>query len=127
MNIYGAINMTLAKESLLLIVICMTDLLSTMVLLSNGQAVEGNPIMAYYLNYGIGAFVAVKLVLIFFPVYIAEWGMQYKPQFVRTVLRATIGLYIGLYLLVVLALNVSNANVDGKPIYLPPTWVTNSK
>lgn len=130
MNTRGMDTMTLAKESLLLIGICVADLASTLLLLSSGGAVEGNPIMAFYLKYGIGAFVMAKLTLVFLPIFIAEWGKQYRPRFVRKVLRATIGLYVGMYLIVFLAANVSfisKAMASGGPLYLPPPTVTSSK
>lgn len=112
--------MTLTRESLLLIAICTADLASTLLLLSGGTAVEGNPLMSYYLRYGIGAFVMVKLSLVFLPIFIAEWGKQYRPRFVRTMLRATIAAYVGMYLLVFLTVNLVPAMADGKPIHLPP-------
>lgn len=111
--------MTLTRESLLLIAICTADLASTVLLLNSGGAVEGNPLMSFYLRYGIGTFVMVKLSLVFLPVFIAEWGKQYKPRFVRTMLRATIAAYVGMYVLVFLTVNLAPA-AAGQPIYLPP-------
>ena len=122
--------MTLAKESLLLIGICVADLASTLLLMNNSGAIEGNPLMAYYLRYGIGTFVMVKLSLVFLPIFIAEWGKQYNPRFVRKMLRATIGVYLGMYLIVFLVVNVSvigKAIVSGGPLYLPPPVITNAK
>jgi len=103
----GIPDMTLTKESLLLIGICTVDLASTLLLLNKGGATEGNPLMSFYLRYGIGTFVMVKLTLIFLPIFIAEWGKQYRPRFVRFMLRATIAAYVGAYLLVFLAVNVT--------------------
>lgn len=99
--------MTLTKESLVLISICTLDLASTLLLLNAGSAVEGNPLMAYYLKYGIGTFVMVKLTLIFLPVFIAEWSKQYRPQFVRFMLRAAIGVYVGIYAFLFLTVNLA--------------------
>ena len=115
----GTTDMTLTRESLLLIAICTADLASTVLLLNSGGAVEGNPLMSFYLRYGIGTFVMVKLSLVFLPVFIAEWGKQYKPRFVRTMLRATIAAYVGMYVLVFLTVNLAPA-AAGQPIYLPP-------
>lgn len=124
----GANEMTLTRESLLLIGICTADLASTLLLLNGGGAVEGNPLMSYYLRYGIGAFVMVKLSLVFLPIFIAEWGKQYKPRFVRVMLRATIGTYVGMYLLVFLVVNIAPAASSGKPMYVPAqTHKTNSR
>lgn len=98
--------MTLTKESIFLIGICMADLASTLLLISSGGAVEGNPLMGFYLRYGIGTFVMVKLTLMFLPIFITEWGKQYKPRFVRLMLRATIAAYLGVYIAVFLTVNV---------------------
>lgn len=112
--------MTLTRESLLLIGICIADLASTLLLLQAGVAREGNPLMSYYLRHGIGVFVMVKLSLVFFPIFIAEWCKQYKPKFVRFMLRATIAAYLGAYLLVFLGVNNFWRASEGEPIYLPP-------
>ena len=114
-------EMTFTRESLFLIGICTADLISTLLLIGAGGAAEGNPLMGFYLRYGIGTFVMVKLSLIVFPIFIAEWGKQYRPRFVRSMLRATIAVYLGLYLLVFLAANVGGAFASERPIYLPPT------
>lgn len=98
--------MTLTKESLFLIGICTFDLASTLMLLNSGGAMEGNPLMSFYLRYGIGTFVLVKLALIFLPIFVAEWGKQYRPRFVRIMLRATIATYLGIYLIAFLTINV---------------------
>lgn len=120
MNTSRVDDMTLTKESLLLIGICTADLASTLLLLNSGGAVEGNPLMSFYLRYGIGAFVMVKLSLVFLPIFIAEWGKQYKPKFVRWMLRATIATYLGMYLVVFLTVNVGRVLASGEPMYLPP-------
>jgi hypothetical protein len=108
MSIARKTTMTLTKESIFLIGICTADLASTLLLISSGGALEGNPLMAFYLRYGIGTFVMVKLSLVFLPIFIAEWGKQYKPKFVRFMLRATIATYLGMYIAVFLAVNVGN-------------------
>ena len=101
--------MTLTRESMLLIGIAILDLAVTLLLLGADVASEGNPLMAYYLQYGIGTFVMVKLSLIFFPIIIAEWSKQYKPRFVRFMLRAAIATYLGVYVVLFLSINVGGA------------------
>lgn len=112
--------MTLTRESIFLIGICTADLISTLFLVGGGTAAEGNPLMAFYLKYGLGAFVLVKLSLIFLPIFIAEWGKRYRPRFVRNMLRATIALYLAMYLLVFVGINVAGAFGLDKPANLPP-------
>jgi hypothetical protein len=82
------------------------DLASTLFLLHTNAAWEGNPLMSYYLRYGVGTFVLMKLSLIFLPVFIAEWSRQYRPRFVRFMLRAAIATYAGTYLMLFLTINV---------------------
>lgn len=100
-------GMTLTRESLILITICTLDLASTLLLLNAGSAIEGNPLMAYYLKQGIGTFVMVKLTLIFLPIFVAEWSKQYRPKFVRLMLRTAIAAYVGTYVLLFLAVNIT--------------------
>lgn len=112
--------MTLTRESLLLIGICTADLASTLFLLQNGIAREGNPLMSYYLKHGIGTFVMIKLSLVFLPIFIAEWCKQFKPRFVRFMLRATIAVYVGSYLLVMITVNNGRVASAGEPLYFSP-------
>ncbi len=98
--------MTLTRESMVLIALCVVDLASTLILLRTDCAREGNPIMAFYLRYGVGTFVLMKLTLIFLPVFIAEWSKQYRPRFVRFMLRAAILTYAGVYVVLFLTINV---------------------
>lgn len=98
--------MKLTRESLVLIAICVVDLASTLFMLRVHGAREGNPLMAFYLRYGVGTFVLMKLTLIFLPVFVAEWSKQYRPRFVRFMLRAAIATYAGVYLMLFLTINV---------------------
>ena len=98
--------MSLTKESQVLIIICLVDLLSTLALLSHGRALEGNPLMSFYLRFGVWVFVSVKLALVFLPIFIVEWSMRYRPRFVRMMLRTAIAAYVAMYLLVFLSVNV---------------------
>lgn len=104
--------MTLTRESLLLITICMADLITTLVLLKHDLAAEGNPLMAFYLTYGVGTFVMVKLTLVILPIFIAEWSRQYRPQFVRLMLRTAIAAYLGVYIALFSAINLSPARAQ---------------
>ncbi len=103
--------MALTKESKVLIVICLLDLISTLLLLSRGLAFEGNPLMSFYLRFGVWVFVVIKLGLVVLPIFIAEWSLRYRPQFVRLMLRTAIAAYLGLYLVVFMSVNVV-ANPD---------------
>ncbi len=97
--------MVMMKESVILIGICLFDLLTTLFLLGNNHATEGNPLMAYYLKGGAGTFVAAKLILLFLPIFIAEWCRQFRPNFVQKMLRGAIIGYVGIYVLLFLGIN----------------------
>lgn len=104
--------MRIMKESLLLLAICGTDLVATVVLLKTGAAWEGNPLMGFYLHYGVGTFIMMKLTLVLLPLFIAEWSRQYRPQFVRLMLRATIIAYLGTYVVLFLGVNLGAVTAD---------------
>jgi len=98
--------MTLTKESKVLIAICAADLMVTLFLLGNHTAREGNPLMAYYLRYGVGAFILAKVILCGIPIFVFEWCKQYRPRFVKMMLRTTIAMYLAIYFSLFLALNL---------------------
>ncbi len=98
--------MSFTRESQIIVAICLVDLVVTLALLSTATAREGNPLMDFYLQFGVGAFVLAKLCLLFLPIFIAEWCRQFRPQFVRRMLRLTIVAYLGIYTLLFLQHNV---------------------
>ena len=102
--------MALMWESLLLMAIGLADLAYTLVLLKGRTAIEGNPLMSFYLGYGVAAFVIAKLTLLLFPVFIAEWSKAYKPKFVKWMMRGAIAAYIGTYVILFVSVNVLPAS-----------------
>lgn len=96
---------TLARESYIILMICLFDLVATIWLVATHRALEGNPVMSFYLDQGWNALIGVKLLLVIFPIFIAEWGRRYRPRFVRRMLRLAIAMYLGIYVL-------AFANVD---------------
>jgi len=97
-------------ESLVLSGICLADLASTIFLVSYRGAEEGNPLMSYYLQQGIGAFVVAKLVLFVIPLGIAEWARTHRPKFVRQTLRFAIAAYLLAYVSVFWQVNSDRAS-----------------
>jgi len=89
----------LAKESYVILAICLLDLVLTGWLIDTKRATEGNPIMSFYLSNGIGMMIAAKMVLIAMPLFVAEWARRYRPRFVHRALRLAIAIYISLYIL----------------------------
>ena len=104
--------MRLARESWLLAAVCTLDLVTTIAFVNHRGAIEGNPVMGYFLTLGICAFVAAKLVLFLGPLAILEWARQYRPQFVTGMLRLAVVLYLGFYCVGVWRLN---GTVDEAP------------
>jgi hypothetical protein len=94
-------------ESLVLCVICLADLGSTVFLVSYRDFSEGNPLMSFYLEHGIAAFVLAKVTLFIFPLFILEWARRHRPLFAKMATRACIGLYIFAYVSTVIQLNDS--------------------
>jgi hypothetical protein len=117
---------TLTRESMVLIAICAADLLSTLFLLQSHGAGEGNPLMAFYLRYGVGTFVMMKLTLMVLPVFIAEWSKQYRPKFVRLMLRTAIVTYVGTYILLFLTVNIGVGTAATAPKPSVPAITTAS-
>lgn len=89
--------MNLAGESYVFAGVCLLDLLFTAWLVSTGRAVEGNPVMAYYLSRGWPALIAAKTTMVALPLFVIEWASRYHPVFARRMLRVGIGVYLGLY------------------------------
>jgi len=83
-----------ARESYILLGICLFDLLLTIWLVSTHRASEGNPLMAFYLRRGWDSLILVKTLLVVLPLFIAEWGRMHRPTFVRHVLRVAIVAYL---------------------------------
>jgi hypothetical protein len=96
----------LAKESYIIMVICLLDLATTLWLILTGQASEGNPLMSYYLSMGWAVLVVMKIVLLVLPIFVLEWCRRHRTQFVRTMLRITIVAYVSIYALGFLHLNI---------------------
>lgn len=99
---------SMSRESYLLLIIGVTDLLVTLWLVNMQRAVEGNPIMSFYLNKGWLAFAMVKMTLLALPIFIAEWCRRYNPRFVQRMLRVAIVAYIGMYSLAFTQLHSTN-------------------
>lgn len=106
----GAASIT--RESQIIALICLADLAATLALLSHANVREGNPVMGYYLQWGVYAFVLAKLSLLFLPILVAAWCAQFKPLFTKRMLRFAIVAYVGLYALLFLQHNVPALMAD---------------
>lgn len=100
----------LSPESGLLAAICLLDLLTTCFWIRYREAVEGNPIMAWYLaRGGTASFVFIKFMLCALPLFVAEWARRTRPRFVQAALRFTIAAYVTSY-----GVGVAHLNDDKK-------------
>jgi hypothetical protein len=95
-----------AAETCILLIICLPDLMSTVWLIVTNQAIEGNPVMAFYLENGLGTAVAVKLLIAISALFIAEWARRRSPRFVHGLLRFAIAAYVGIYMTFFVGTNV---------------------
>jgi hypothetical protein len=87
-------RMSISRESIILLGICIVDLALTLLLVGRYNALEANPLMGFFLRRGVWSFVLAKLfVFLAAPLAIAEWSRQYRPDFVRKMLRLAIVLY----------------------------------
>jgi len=89
---------TITAESKILIAICLADMLSTVIAVLSGFAVEYNPLMAACIRRGIWVFIFVKLIS-FAPFILAvEYYRRKNPEFSRNACRSAIVLYIIVYI-----------------------------
>ena len=97
----------LAKESYMLLAICLIDMLFTGWLIHTGRGTEGNPLMSFYLENGWPVVIAVKLILIACPILIIEWARRIRPVFAHRALRFAIVAYLSMYAIAFLNAGIS--------------------
>jgi hypothetical protein len=98
--------MPVAKETLLLAAVCTADLVLTACLIATGLFTEANPLLAHYLDYGLGAMCMVKFASYALPLAVAEWYRRVQPGFVEPLLRATLWIYGAAYVGSVASVNL---------------------
>ncbi|MCS6776133.1 MAG: DUF5658 family protein [Chloroherpetonaceae bacterium] len=102
---FHRVSSRVSPEGATLALLCLLDLVVTVGLIHTGIAVEGNPVLGFYLQRGMGAFIASKLLLSLGPILVLEWLRGRRPCFIRHLLRASILLYLLVYFGGVLLLN----------------------
>ncbi len=112
----------LSAESWAILLVCVADLLITLVLIDKGLAEEGNPIMKFYLGFGVWAFIMAKSVLVLAPIAIIEWARQHKPRTVRAMARVGLASYLGIYAFLFLTINVPGMARGGALSYDPTEY-----
>jgi Domain of unknown function (DUF5658) len=97
-------------ETWVLAAICFADMVSTVLLVKAGKAVEANPVLIPALRKGVGWFLLVKSIYFVVPLVCLELLRTHRPKFVRTMLRAGITAYIAIYVVGGIRLNMSSAH-----------------
>ena len=97
MNQPAVLRRAVSNETIWLSAICLLDLITTLYWVSQGQAREGNPALAFFLDQGVFPFVAVKLFTFVPALIIAEWYRPRNPRLISKALQWTIIGYLFLY------------------------------
>ncbi len=100
------VTATLSRESIVLMLICLADMFSTLIFVCTGHAVEHNPIMAACLNRSAALFLVVKTASFVPFIAIIEWYRRRKPVFARLASRTAIVLYLFVYLILCVRVNL---------------------
>ncbi len=107
--LHGASSRYVLSETTLLMAVGLIDLLTTVYLLATGQAGEANPLFGAILHaFGPIGFILFKALMLGGPLTLAEWARRHNEPFVRSALRLGIILYVGLYLISFLRLNLAH-------------------
>ncbi len=115
--------MKLARESWVLIAICLADLVSTLVFVHAHGAQEANPIMQPFLLMGVIPFILAKSVFVFGPLYVMEWARRRRPKFVLCMMRVCIALYVSSYGAVVYRINSPGPDhMSANEMQMLETW-----
>jgi len=90
-----------AWDSLLLLLICVADMLSTLYFVHAGMAIESNPLMAFWLKMGDGAFCVAKVTSFLPLLFVAAYYRDSRPKLVSLSLRCAIVMYLVIYVVAV--------------------------
>jgi hypothetical protein len=117
------LRIEISRESWALGLICAADMISTIILVRAGRAVEANPILSFFMDRGIGSFFVAKSLLIIAPLFALELLRTRRPIFVKKMLRIGIALYLVSYGIGVIHLNrtlrAASVNIASRPASSP--------
>lgn len=84
--------------NVILLLVGLTDLITTLIWLHSGSAIEVNPVMARVLTLGLPAFIGVKLFSLAAYVGMMEWYRRNRSEsFACMVGRVTVFAYLSIY------------------------------
>ena len=98
--------MRVTWETVVLAAVCSADMIYTLWLIANGVAIEANPIMRFYLDFGITAFIAAKTLLIVAPISALEILRRKRPRSVHRIMTIGLALYVASYAIGLLCANI---------------------
>ena len=84
---------TVSQEAVCITWICLLDLGTTLYWVSQGQAREGNPLMAFFLDQGVVPFIVAKICTFVPALIMAEWYRPRNPRLIHKLLRWVIAGY----------------------------------
>jgi hypothetical protein len=91
------LHRTVSAEAVAIASICLLDLMTTLYWITQGQAREGNPIMAFFLDQGYVPFIAAKIFTFAPALAVAEWYRPNNPRLIQKLLRWVIAGYLFIY------------------------------
>lgn len=86
--------------------ICLVDLVTTVVAVICCGIEEANPVMAFFLDRGITVFCAAKLASFVPAILVLEWYRKRNPRFVSAVLKGAVAAYATLYIVLFWSVNL---------------------
>jgi hypothetical protein len=96
----------ISTESLVLTIICLTDMVTTMIFVHFGFAREQNPLMAACIRHSPWTFAVIKMASFIPFVATVEWYRRRNPLFARAASRIAIVLYLGIYAVLTIRTNL---------------------
>jgi hypothetical protein len=109
-----ALNIRVSMESYVLAFICAADMISTIMLVRSGKAIEANPILIPFMERGFGCFLAAKSMFFLVPLFALELLRSKRPLFVKKMLRVGIAAYLISYGIGVIRVNQMHHVPDGQ-------------
>jgi len=98
-------NRAVLWESYVLCALCLADTFFTILLVKTGLAREANPVMAFYLNQSVAAFIAIKMTIVVAAVVAVEYLRIKNPTFATLAVRLGTLAYLALYVIGDLRIN----------------------
>ncbi|MBI3912194.1 MAG: hypothetical protein HY320_14850 [Armatimonadetes bacterium] len=111
----------LARETIILSLLCFGDLFHTVYLIQVHGWSEGNPLMAAVLAAGLLPFILVKLLSFMPALILAEWCRRRRPGCIERVMRVVAVLYVAIYAVGLLGINAPAIREAVRPPFHSPT------